>query len=202
MAREFLDYEFLWRLNGEGQVSGAHFKQLERITDDATGEIIMQREGPAIPVSDAIGAVSLEVILGKLNTALAKSEDAERQAKIIAESERDAERARRETAEKERDDHKQRADQLASEVEALRNKPIDPDFIPQGVFMDRWSTPELATFYAKKKSDPVLEAFDSLVSRIGGVRLNAKRTSDGKSYLISAGILTPDSAELIFAPIQ
>lgn len=202
MAREFLDYEFLWRLNGAGQIAGAHFKQLERITDDATGEVIMQREGPAIPVGDEAGAISLEAVLGKLNAALARGEELERAARIVAESELDAERAAREAIEKERDDHKLRADQLQAEVESLRNKPVDPDFIPQGVFMDRWSTPELATFYARKKDDPILEAFDSLVSRIGGVRLNTKRTTDGKNYLIAAGILTLESADVIFAPIQ
>lgn len=81
-------------------------------------------------------------------------------------------------------------------------EPVTPprDFVPAGEFMDRWTTAELAAFYAAKKTDPILDAFDGLVSRIGGVRLGSERALGGKAYLVNLGILTAARADAVFAP--
>lgn len=47
-------YEFLVRMNLEGQIQGAHIRHFETITDDATGEILVQRELDPKPVAMAV----------------------------------------------------------------------------------------------------------------------------------------------------
>lgn len=53
MALTKTPYEVLVRFNPDGSVSGTHIKFLETYVDDATGTVLLQREGQAEHVSMA-----------------------------------------------------------------------------------------------------------------------------------------------------
>lgn len=61
MAKQTYLYEVLIRGNPDGTVKGAHMLYMERFTDDATGELIVEKEGVAEPLDPA----AVESLLGK-----------------------------------------------------------------------------------------------------------------------------------------
>ena len=107
--REF-PYEFLVRFNPDGTVRGQHFKRLEQYVDTATGDVITEREGDAIPVGDAESAVPLQTALRDVGARLARAEEVERR--------------RRERAEQARDDAEQAKQKAMAQTEAKRQRMI------------------------------------------------------------------------------
>lgn len=159
----------------------------------------VERNRRAQAEADRAAAVQAQQQAEAARDAALASASAQSAARATAEAIADAAVAARIAAEGAAAEQRGRADALQAQLDAMAVQA--PDFVPQGVFMDRWATEDLARFYAAKKSDPILEAFDSLVTRIGGVRLTSQRAADGRAYLIAAGIISEAEAEAIFAPV-
>ncbi len=189
------------RWSADKTLSGLHIQYTEQVIDLDTGLAIAVVDGPAIPIGDAAGAVLLVDAVGEVAAAALQAEHVEHGLRLAAEAERDAQAAARQQAEAERDQRAAERDALQAELDQVRGA-HGPDFIPQDVFMDRWKTAELAAFYAAKSFDPMLEAFDALVTRIGGVRIGSERAVDGRAYLIERGILSAERADAVFAPVS
>ena len=99
IVRVQVPYEYLTRFNADGTVRGQHIKYLDKVYDDATGEVFSERELDALPVGDENSAVLLDAALGQVNAALAKAEEIERTAKDAAETARTAAETKRQEAE-------------------------------------------------------------------------------------------------------
>lgn len=74
------------------------------------------------------------------------------------------------------------------------------DFIPYAEFVDSWTPDELTAFYAQRRTQPALEAFETLLQAIGGVRLGSAKAEAGKAALVALGILTQERADVLFSP--
>jgi hypothetical protein len=119
IIKQQFPYEYLVRFNTDGSVRGQHIKYLDRVYDDQTNEVYAEKEGSALSVGDEQSAVMLDAALGQVTAALAKAENAERQAKLAIETELQTERAARQLAESQKE---AALAELQAERQAKRNK--------------------------------------------------------------------------------
>ena len=110
------------RINPDKTIRGRHWQFTEQVVDLESGAAIAVVDGPAIPISDAEGAMLLQDALDELTAAAVQAADVEQQARIAAESARDTAAAQRDEAIAERDARAAERDALQAEVDALRGR--------------------------------------------------------------------------------